>query len=118
MTSPDRTKDNFVLYVTEIKHRRFRVTGAGRVVLEFDTGWLKKLMARLVHKEPVSDLEFDELASSAWLAMDGTRSILDIARIQSARTGDDLDLAVARVVQFTRYIARRGWIRFKDVKPA
>jgi len=114
----DRTRDayNFVLYVPEIKHHRFSVTDAGKVVLDFEINPLKKLMARLVHRKPVSDLQLDELASSAWLSMDGTRSILEVARIQSVKTGDDLDAAVARVVKFMRYIAKRGWIRFKEVR--
>ena len=109
-------QDNFVLYVPEIRHRRFRVNDAGKVVLEFGINPVKKLLARLVHREPVSDIELDELASSAWLSMDGTRSILEVARIQGEKTGDDLDTAVARIVRFMRYIAKRGWIRFKEVK--
>jgi hypothetical protein len=118
MTGQEHAKDkyNFVLYVPEIRHRRFRVTDAGRVVLEFEINPVKKLLARLVHREPVSDIELDELASSAWLSMDGTRSILDVARIQGEKTGDDLDQAVQRIVKFMGYIARRGWIRFKEVQ--
>ena len=73
-------------------------------------------MGKLVSREPVSDIELDELSSSAWLSMDGTRSILDIARIQSEKTGDDIDEAVRRIVKFMRYIAKRGWIKFKEVK--
>jgi len=118
MTQQDRRKDkyNFVLYVPEIRHHRFRVTDAGRVVLEFEINPVKKLMGRLVNREPVSDIELDELCSSAWLSMDGTRSILDIARIQSEKTGDDIDEAVRRIVKFMRYIAKRGWIKFKEVQ--
>ena len=118
MNPPDRTKDNFVLYVPELRHRRFRVTSSGRVVLEFETHFLKKFMGRLVHREPVSDLELDELSSSAWLGMDGKRSILEIARLQCELSGDDIDLAVARIVKFMHYIAKRGWIRFKAVRTA
>ena len=118
MTEQARGKDkyNFVLYVPEVKHHRFRVTDAGRVVLEFEINPAKKLMGKLVNREAVSDLELDELSSSAWLSMDGTRSILDIARIQSERTGDDIDEAARRIVKFMRYIAKRGWIRFKEVQ--
>jgi len=112
-----RDSCNFVLYVPEIRHRGFRVNDAGRVVLEFAINPVKRLMARLVHRTPVADLELDELASAAWLSMDGTRSVLDVARLQGERTGDDLDEAVRRTVAFTRYVARRGWIRFKEVKP-
>jgi len=48
--------------------------------------------------------------------MNGSRSILDIARIQSGKTGDDIDEAVRRIVKFMRYIAKRGWIKFKEVQ--
>ena len=58
------------------------------------------------------------MSSAAWLCLDGRRSILEVARILSEKTGDDLDSAVARLVKFMRYIAKRGWIRFREVKPA
>jgi hypothetical protein len=111
-----KDKYNFVLYVPEMKHQAFRVTEEGRVVLEFEINPAKKLLGKLVARQPVSDVEFDELSSSAWLAIDGTRSILDIARIQSEKTGDDIDTAARRIAQFMRYIAKRGWIRFKEVQ--
>jgi hypothetical protein len=120
MTRPqhDRGKDkyNFVLYVPEVRHHKFRVTDQGRVVLEFEINSVKKLMGKLVHRAPVSDVELDELSSSAWLSIDGTRSILDITRIQSKKTGDDIDEATRPLVNFMRYIAKRGWIRFKEVQ--
>ncbi|HEY5113624.1 MAG TPA: PqqD family protein [Coriobacteriia bacterium] len=118
MTQQDRRKDkyNFVLYVPEIRHHEFRVTDAGRVVLELEINPVKKLMGKLVNREPVSDIELDELSSSAWLSMDGTRSILDITRMQSEKTGDDIDEAARRIVRFMRYIAKRGWIKFKEVQ--
>jgi len=116
MTTQYSTNDNFVLYVPEIKHHRFRVTEAGRVLLEFEINPLKKLMGMLAHRRPVSDIELDELSSSVWLGMDGSRTILEVARILSEKTGDDIDEAVRRIVKFIRYIAKRGWIRFKEVK--
>jgi hypothetical protein len=118
MSGSDHSKDkyNFVLYVPEIKHHRFRVTEARRVVLELDINPIKKFMGMLARRRPVSEIEFDELASTAWLSMDGVRSILEVARIQSEKTGDDIDEAARRIVKFTHYIANRGWIRFKEVK--
>ncbi len=109
-------KYNFVLYVPEIKRQDFRVTNGGRVVLKLQIHPVKMLMGRLVNKVPLSTLELDELSSSAWLSMDGRRSILDIARIQSEKTGDDIDEAARRIVQFMRYVAHRGWIRFKPAE--
>lgn len=114
--STAQVKYNFVLYIPEIKHQDFSVTNGGRVVLELKVNPVKMLMGRLVNKAPISTLELDELSSSAWLNMDGRRSILDIARIQSKKTGDDIDEAARRIVQFMRYIANRGWIRFKPAE--
>lgn len=117
MSPQNRTKDNynFILYVPEIRHHKYKVTYSHKVVLEFDINPLKRLMGILVNRKPVSDLELDELSSSAWLSMDGTRSILDIIRIQGKKTGDDMDEAARRIVQFMRYIATRGWIKFKPI---
>jgi hypothetical protein len=112
----DQDKYNFVLYIPEIKHQDFRVTTSGRVILELNINPVKMLMGKLVNRTPLSTLELDELSSSAWLNMDGTRSILEIARIQSKTTGDDIDEAARRIVQFMRYIANRGWIRFKPAE--
>ena len=109
-------KYNFVLYVPEIRHEGFTVNDAGKVVLEFEISPLRKLMGKLVAREPVSDIELDELSSSAWLAIDGTRSVLDIARMQSETTGDDIDESARRTVKYMRYLAKRGWIRFKEVQ--
>ncbi len=118
MTEQDRSLDkyNFVLYVPEIRHHGFTVNDAGCVVLDLDISPVKRLMGKLVNREPVSDIELDELSSSAWLSIDGERSILEIARIQSGKTGDDIDEAAQRIAKFMRYLAKRGWIRFKEVK--
>jgi hypothetical protein len=112
-----KDKYNFILYIPEIMHPKFRVTDAGRVILDFKINPVKKLLGKLVNREPVSNLELDELSSSVWISMDGTRSILDIARIQSKKTGDDIDEAARRIVQFMRYIAKRGWVKFKPAEP-
>ena len=106
-------KYNFVLYIPEIKRQDFRVTNGGRVILDLKINPVKMLMGRLVNRTPIANLELDELSSSAWLSMDGRRSIIDIARIQSEKTGDDIDEAARRIVQFMRYVAHRGWIKFK-----
>ena len=109
---------NFVLYVPEMKHQDYRVTETGAVVLELEVNPVKKLMGKLTAKESVSDIEFDQLSSSAWLAIDGSRSILDIARLQSEKSGDDIDESARRVAQFMKYTLKRGWIRLNKAKPA
>lgn len=120
MTERNRSLDkyNFVLYVPEIRHQRFTVNDAGHVVLGLDISPVKRLMGKLVNREPVSDIELDELSSSAWLSIDGEKSILEIARTQSGKTGDDIDASAQRIAKFMRYLAKRGWIRFKEVKGA
>lgn len=83
---------------------------------DYLVGFTRERKLETLQDKALADLELDALCSSAWLSVDGTRSILDVARIQSEPTGDDIDEAVRRIVQFTRYIAKRGWIRFKEVQ--
>jgi hypothetical protein len=111
-----QNKYNFVLYIPEIKHQDFSVTNDGRVILKLQINPVKMLMGQLVNKLPLSILELDELSSSAWLNMDGKRSILDIAHLQRKKTGDDIDASAKRLIQFIRYIAHKGWIRFKPAE--
>ena len=113
---PHEDKYNFLLYIPEILTQTTRLSDDGRVILVLPINPAKKLLGKLVSREPVSDIALDELSSAAWLLIDGRRSILDIARLQSEITGDHIDESVRRIVQFMRYIAKRGWIRFKDVQ--
>lgn len=109
-------KYNFVLYVPEITHDDWELKD-GRVLLNFEVKHpLTKFAGFLAKKKPIKDMIFDEMSSSAWLLIDGERSVFEIARIQSKRTDDEFKEDLRRLVEFIKFISKKGWVRYKKVK--
>lgn len=109
-------KYNFVLYVPEITHDDWEMKD-GRVLLNFEVKHpLTKFAGFLAKKKPKKDMIFDEMSSSAWLLIDGERSVFEIARIQSKRTDDEFKEDLKRLVEFIKFISKKGWVRYKKVK--
>lgn len=112
-----KDKHNFVLYVPEIKHEDWEMKD-GRVLLNFKVRHpLTRLSGLLAGKKPEKDMLFDEMSTSAWLLIDGERSIFEIARIQSKKTDDEFKEDLRRLVEFIKFTSKKGWVRYKKVKP-
>ena len=115
-SSKQNDKHNFVLYVPEITHTDWEMKD-GRVLLNFQVKHpLTKLSGFLAKKEPKKDMLFDEMSSAAWLLIDGERSIFEIARLQSKKTDDEFKDDLRRLVEFIKFISKKGWVRYKCVK--
>lgn len=111
-----KDKYNFALYVPEITHNDWELKD-GKVVLNFEVKHpLTKLTGFLAKKEPVKDMTFDEMCTSAWILIDGERSIFEIARIQSKKTDDEFKDDLRRLVEFIKFASKKGWVRYKKVK--
>lgn len=109
-------KYNFALYVPEITHKDWELKD-GKVLLNFEIKHpLTKFAGFLAKKEPKKDMLFDEMCSSAWLLIDGERSIFEIARIQSKNTEDEFKEDLRRLVEFIKFVSKKGWVRYKKVK--
>lgn len=109
-------KYNFALYVPEITHKDWELKD-GKVLLNFEVKHpLTKFAGFLAKKKPVKDMLFDEMCSSAWLLIDGERSIFEIARIQSKSTEDEFKEDLRRLVDFIKFTSKKGWVRYKKVK--
>lgn len=107
---------NFVLYVPEIIHEDWEIVD-GKVLLNFKvTNPITKFAGFLVKKEPKKDTLFDEMCTSAWLSIDGEKSIYEIARIQSKKTDDEFKEDLRRLVEFIKYVSKQGWVKYKKVK--
>ncbi len=107
---------NFVLYVPEIVHYDWQMI-EGKVLLNFKVNNpITKLVGLLVKKEPKKDMLFDDMCTSAWLLIDGERSIYEIGRIQSHKTDNEFKDDLRRLIEFVKYISKQGWIRYKRVK--
>lgn len=106
---------NFVLYVPEITHDNWKQVD-GRVLLTLKIKPITKLSGFLAKKEPIRDMMLDEMCSSAWLLIDGERSIYEIARIQATLTDDEFKEDLRRLIEFIKYTSKQGWTRYKKVK--
>ncbi len=109
-------KHNFVLYVPEITHEDWERKD-GQVLLNFEVKHpLTRISGFLAKKEPKRGMLLDEMSSKAWLLIDGERSIFEIARLQSQRTDDEFKDDLRRLVEFIKFISKKGWVRYKKVK--
>jgi Coenzyme PQQ synthesis protein D (PqqD) len=107
---------NYLLYVPVIKHTDFS-TNEGLVTLFFKHDKpIEKFASWLVRKSKESDLTLDKAGSAAWLLMDGKRNIYEIAVEMSKISGDEEKVAIERLITFSTYLSRKGWIHFKEVK--
>lgn len=107
---------NFVLFVPEITHDDWIIV-EGNVLLNIKvTNPITRFVGFLANKEPIRDILFDEMCSSAWLLIDGERSIYEIAKIQSQKTNVEFNEDLRRLVEFMKYVSKQGWIRYKRVK--
>ncbi|ADO76515.1 PqqD family protein [Halanaerobium praevalens] len=112
-----KDKYNFVLYVPEITHQDWELQ-EGQVLLNFEVKHpLTKFAGFLMKKEPQRDMLLDQMSSAAWLLIDGQRSVFEIARIQSQKTDDEFKEDLRRLVNFIKFISKKGWIKYKTVKP-
>jgi hypothetical protein len=106
-------EDNFLRYIPERKHVDYEIRN-DRVLLRFHHDRPAERFARwLVKKPDRSDLELDDLGSCVWLAMDGRRSVHDLATLLERQFGNRADQAQGRLVVFLRYLNKKGWITFK-----
>lgn len=112
----EKDEYNFVLYVPEITYYDWEVID-GKVLLNFRiTNPITRFAGFLVKKRPEKDMIFDNMCTSAWLLIDGEKSIYEIARIQSQKTDDEFKEDLRRLVEFIRYVSKQGWVRYKRVK--
>ncbi|EQB87129.1 hypothetical protein J2Z44_001239 [Clostridium punense] len=109
-------KYNFLLYVPEIKHTDFSESD-GIVTLYFKHDKpIEKFTSWLVKKSNISDLALDEQGSAVWLLMNGERNIYEIAMEMSKKFGDTKEVAIEKLITYSTYLSRKGWIHFKEVK--
>lgn len=109
-----KDKYNFALYVPVIKYMNWENIN-GRVKLYFSVkDPVRRFAGWLVKKSPANDLTFDELSSMTWLLVDGKRTIFEISKFVNIDGKDTMEESLRRVITFFRYIAKKGWITFKE----
>ena len=110
---PD-TKHNFALFVPEIKHNDWEEKN-GRVILCLKINDpVRKFLAWMVRRTPMTNLELDDRCSTVWRHMDGNRTVYDIAKLMAEKYREDVNGELYRVVTYLKYLSKRGWIKFKE----
>lgn len=107
---------NFMLYVPKITHDNWEIKDE-QVVLYFKIkDPVKKFSGWLIKKSPTCDITFDKLCTKAWLLIDGKRSVYEICNTMAKETGETLDQSIYRLIPYMKHIAKKGWVKFKEVK--
>ncbi|ARC86637.1 coenzyme PQQ synthesis D family protein [Clostridium argentinense CDC 2741] len=110
---PD-TKHNFALFVPEIKHNDWKEKN-GRVILCLKINDpVRKFLAWMVRRTPMTNLELDDRCSTVWKHMDGNRTVYDIAKLMAEKYREDVNGELYRLVTYLKYLSKRGWIKFKE----
>lgn len=108
------TKHNFALFVPEIKHNDWEEKD-GKIILCLKINDpVKKFLAWMVKRNPVTNLKFDDRCSTVWKYIDGERTIYDIAKIMSKIYKEDINKELYRLVTYLKYLSKRGWIKYKE----
>lgn len=107
------SKYNFALYIPEKKNIEWSEENSIVTLIIKVNDPVKKFLAWMVKRTPQTNLHLDERCSSVWMLIDGERTIYDIGKIMGKKYGTDTNEEVFRLVTYLKYIAKRGWIRFK-----
>ncbi len=108
------TKHNFALFVPEIKHNDWKEEN-GKVILCLKINDpVKKFLAWMVRRTPMTNLELDDRCSMVWKHMDGSRTVYDIAKLMAEKYKEDVNGELYRLVTYLKYLSKRGWIKFKE----
>ena len=107
-------KYNFALYVPVIKYKNWdNIDGSVKLYFIIKDP-IRRFAGWLVKKSPCNDLTFDEMCSKTWLLVDGKRTIFEISKLVNNDNKDSMEESLRRVVTFFRYLAKKGWITFKE----
>lgn len=85
------------------------------LIPKFENKFLVKfVMPRL--KSPTINLKLDELGSSAWLSVDGKKSVGDIASELVLNFGDKIQPVEERLTKFFTELYMQQFLTFEEIK--
>ena len=108
-------KDNFLDYVP-LRNCPFGTDDKGRVYLikeKTKSKLLKRVISALGRSQEFH-IHLDELGTAAWLAVDGRRTVLEIALGLKSAAGGAIDQAEQRLARFFAMLQRDRFIRWKE----
>lgn len=109
-----KAEDNFLLYVPHIRHEAWEEKKDIVYLIFYHDHPVQKLANWLVKKPNKSDIKLDELGSTVWKLIDGSRNVFEIGELVREKFGEGCEPLYDRLVLFLRYLNRRGWIYFEN----
>ena len=94
---------------------QIRETGLVRICVKH-RGFYSKLAQMLVKAPPISNIDMDQFGSFIWNAIDGRRTVAEIAEMVKQRFGKDAELLYQRLTAFFRILYANRLISFEIPK--
>jgi len=76
----------------------------------------KHLLPRMKH--PYYNIKLDEIGSFFWLNCDGTRTVLEIAKLHKENFGEKVEPLHERIAQFLTSLEKNRLITLKEKEPS
>jgi hypothetical protein len=92
----------------------------GRVVIlrPLPTGtWPRRWLDRLLYEMSTKRIRLDVLGSAAWYAMDGKRTVGEVAQVLRAEFGEEADEAEERLSRLVTAFRSQEFVAFRGIDP-
>lgn len=87
----------------------------GIVVLEVEnTGTFNRIAQKLFKKPKVTKVHMEKYGSFLWPLIDGERTVMELADLQKAEFGDEVEPLYLRVVKYMQIMESYHFIRLKE----
>lgn len=114
----DRLANVNLLHVTPVRVAEWEEQEDGRVVVhrpEPRTSGLRYLVDRLLFEMSTRRIRLDPVGSTAWRALDGARSVADVAALLRAEFGEDVEPVEQRVSKLVQMLRSQLLIEYPGV---
>ncbi len=87
----------------------------GIIVLEVEnTGVFNRIAQKLFKKPKVTKVHMEKYGSFLWPLIDGGRTVMELADLQKAEFGEEVEPLYPRVVKYMQIMESYHFIRFKE----
>lgn len=87
----------------------------GIIVLEVEnTGAFNRIAQKLFKKPKVTKVHMEKYGSFLWPLIDGKRTVMELADLQKAEFGDEVEPLYPRVVKYMQIMESYHFIRLKE----
>lgn len=87
----------------------------GMIVLEVEnTGVFNRIAQKFFKRPKVTKVHMEEYGSFLWPLIDGERSVMELADLQKAEFGEEVEPLYPRVVKYMQIMESYHFIRFKN----